>query len=117
MVELFLWMIIAYGMSNIVVYGKIFNKPRTLIKTWGELDNLPLSDFGKFLTDMMSCMMCFSFHAGWFLSLTMFSPSYELFFDDLMFSWFFDALFASGSVWIINSIVEWFEENRPKITN
>jgi hypothetical protein len=28
-------------------------------------------------------------------------------------SWFFDAFLSSGSVWIINSIVEWFEENRP----
>jgi hypothetical protein len=28
-------------------------------------------------------------------------------------SWFFDAFLASGSTWIINSIIEWFEENRP----
>jgi hypothetical protein len=29
-------------------------------------------------------------------------------------SWFLDGMLASGSVWAINSIVEWFEENRPK---
>jgi hypothetical protein len=23
-------------------------------------------------------------------------------------------MFASGSVWAINTIIEWFEENRPK---
>jgi hypothetical protein len=28
-------------------------------------------------------------------------------------SWFFDGMLASGSVWAINAIVEWFEENRP----
>jgi hypothetical protein len=31
-----------------------------------------------------------------------------------MASWFFDGMLASGSVWAINAIVEWFEENRPK---
>jgi hypothetical protein len=30
------------------------------------------------------------------------------------YSWFFDGMLASGSVWAINAIVEWFEENRPK---
>jgi hypothetical protein len=29
-------------------------------------------------------------------------------------SWFFDGMLASGSTWAINSIIEWFEENRPK---
>jgi hypothetical protein len=28
-------------------------------------------------------------------------------------SWFFDGMLSSGSVWAINSIVEWYEENRP----
>jgi hypothetical protein len=29
-------------------------------------------------------------------------------------SWFFDGMIASGFVWGLNSIIEWFEENRPK---
>ena len=29
------------------------------------------------------------------------------------FGVFFDGMLASGSVWAINAIVEWFEENRP----
>jgi hypothetical protein len=113
MIQLLLWTIIAYGMSNIVVYGKIFNKPRNLIRKWGENDNLPFSDFGKFITEMMSCMMCFSFHGGWFLSFTIYSPTYEILDITQWISWFFDGMFASGAVWAINAIVEWFEENRP----
>jgi len=35
-------------------------------------------------------------------------------FMDFGISWFFDGMLASGSVWAINSIIEWFEENRPK---
>jgi hypothetical protein len=27
---------------------------------------------------------------------------------------FFDGMFSAGVVWAINSIVEYFEENRPK---
>jgi hypothetical protein len=31
-----------------------------------------------------------------------------------LFDIFFDGMFAAGSVWAINSIVEFFEENRIK---
>jgi hypothetical protein len=27
-------------------------------------------------------------------------------------SWFFDGLFASGGVWAVNSIIEWFENKK-----
>ena len=27
---------------------------------------------------------------------------------------FFDGMLASGGVWAINAIVEWFEQNRPE---
>jgi hypothetical protein len=29
-------------------------------------------------------------------------------------SWFFDGILSSGAVWVINAIVEYYEENRPK---
>lgn len=114
MTQLLLWMIMAYGLSNIVVYGSIFNTPRNAIRKWGENNQYPLSDLGKFLTDMISCMMCFGFHCGWFLSLFVFSPVHEILGLTQYTSWFFDAFLASGSVWAINSIIEWFETNRPK---
>jgi len=114
MIQLLAWIIIAYGMSNIVVYGKIFNGPRNLIRKWGENEHLPFSEFGQFLTDMMSCMMCFGFHGGWFLALTIYSPVHEILEVTPWVSWFFDGMLASGSVWAINSIIEWFETNRPQ---
>jgi hypothetical protein len=33
------------------------------------------------------------------------------------YSWFFDGLMASGAVWAINAIIEWFEQNRPTNSN
>jgi hypothetical protein len=113
MTQLILWMIITYGLSNIVVYGSIFNGPRNTIKKWGENEKYPFSDFGKFLTNMMACMMCFGFHCGWFLSISIYSPVHEILGVSSWSSWFFDGFLASGAAWIINSIVEWFEENRP----
>jgi hypothetical protein len=59
-------------------------------------------------------MMCFGFHCGWFLSISIYSPVHEILGVTSIVSWFFDSMLASGSVWAINSIIEWFEENRPK---
>lgn len=112
MTQLLTWMIMAYGLSNIVVYGSIFNGPREFIRKWSE-DGLFLKPTAQFIKDMTSCMMCFGFHCGWFLSIFVYSPVHDILGLTQYSSWFFDAFLASGSVWIINSIIEWFEENRP----
>jgi hypothetical protein len=109
-------MIMAYGLSNIVVYGSIFNGPRNFINKWGD-SKYPLNGFGAFLSKMISCMMCFGFHCGWFLSLLVYSPVHELLGVNMYYSWFFDGMLASGSVWAINAIIEWFEVNRPSPNN
>lgn len=112
MTQLMLWMVMTYGISNIVVYGSIFNGPRETIRKWSE-GYYPFKDFGMFIKNMTSCMMCFGFHCGWFLSISVYSPVHELLGTNLLVSWFFDGAFSSGAVWAINAIVEWFEENRP----
>jgi hypothetical protein len=113
MTQLVLWVIIAYGLSNIVVYGSIFGGPREFIRKWSEGIDYPFNGFGVFLKEMTSCMMCFGFHCGWFLSISIYSPVHEILGVNPFASWFFDSMLASGSTWAINSIVEWFEENRP----
>ena len=112
--QLLVWMITAYGLSNIVVYGSIFNGPRTAINKAANNPNFPLQGFFIFLSNMIKCMMCFGFHCGWFLSIVLYSPIHENLNMSPWTSWFFDGMLASGSVWAINAIVEWFEENRPK---
>jgi hypothetical protein len=113
MAQLVLWMIMAYGISNILVYGSIFNGPRNFINKWGDSKYL-LNGFGAFLSKMLSCMMCCSVWVGFFYGIFLYSPVHELLGVTDMVSWFFDGMLASGSVWAINAIVEWFEENRPK---
>jgi hypothetical protein len=114
MVQLLLWMIMAYGISNILVYGSIFNGPRNFINKWGENEPAAFSEFAAFLSKMLACMMCCSVWIGFFYGIFLYSPVHELLGVTDMVSWFFDGMLASGSVWAINAIVEWFEENRPK---
>ena len=113
MVQLLLWMVMAYGMSNILVYGSIFNGPRNFINKWGD-SKYPLNGFGAFLSKMLSCMMCCSVWIGFFYGIFLYSPVHEILGVSSWTSWFFDGMLASGSVWAINSIIEWYEMNRPK---
>ncbi len=117
MTQLVLWSIMAYGLSNIVVYGSIFAGPRKFINKWANNEYAPLQGLGRFLEGMTSCMMCFGFHCGWFLSLLVYSPVHEILGLTSYASWFFDAMLSSGAVWAINSIIEWFEQNRPSNNN
>lgn len=110
--NILVWFILNYGLMNIMVYGSIFEGIRNFFKEWGE-SYLPFNSLGRFISGILSCPMCFGFHSGWFLSLIIFSPTNNLFDTPTSYSWFFDGILSSGAVWVINSIVEWFEENRP----
>ena len=51
---------------------------------------------------------------GFFLGIFVYSPVNELLGVNPYVSWFFDGMLALGATWMINSIIEWFETNRPK---
>jgi hypothetical protein len=107
---LLLFFIAAYGMSNILVYGSIFESTRNFIT---EMGSIPYLGFiFKFVSDLLGCMMCTSTWVGFFFGLFVMSPFMILVGVNPSYSWFFDGMLASGAVWGINSIVEWFEENR-----
>lgn len=112
MTQLLLWMIMAYGMTNILVYGSIFKEMRDTIKRWGENEIVPFNGFFNFISGIVSCMMCCSTWVGFFFGIFVYSPVHEMLGITNWGSWFFDGLLASGAVWAINAIVEWFEENR-----
>ena len=114
MTQLLLFMIMAYGMSNILVYGSIFNGPRDFIRKKSEDKSSIFQSQFQFLIDMLSCMMCTSTWVGFFFGIFLYSPVNIFLEVTPWISWFFDGMLASGAVWAINSIVEWFEENRPK---
>ena len=114
MTQLFLWMVMTYGISNILVYGSIFNGPRNKINAWAENEDSFLYGLWVFLSDMLKCMMCTPTWVGFFFGIFLYSPVHQILEVNSYVSWFFDGMLASGSVWAINSIIEWFETNRPK---
>ena len=99
--EILIWILSAYGMSQIIVFGSIFQN----LREWFIRNS-------KFFGDLVQCMMCTSTWVGFFLSLAFFSPTGSLITIPYT-NIFFDGMLASGSVWALNSIVEWFEKNVP----
>ena len=112
-IQILTWFILSYGLMNIMVYGSIFQGLRDFFKNMGDNPHTPLRFIFEFISGILSCPMCFSFHGGWFLSLVIFSPVHTLFGIPIWGSWFFDGILSSGAVWAINAIVEYYEENRP----
>ena len=87
-----LWFIFAaYGLTQILVYGTIFNKIRPS-KNW-------LNGFGE----LFHCPMCMGFHVGWFLMLL--SPYTELFnFEVSVINYLLLGSLSSGTSYILNMI-------------
>ena len=117
MTQLLVWCLTIYGISNVGVYGKILNGFRDKIEIWGNDPTNKSHGFFHFLREMMRCMMCLPMWIGFFSGILLYSPIHELLNVNSGISWFFDGCLASGTTWIINSIVEWFEENRPSNNN
>ena len=99
--EVLIWILAAYGMSQILVFGSIFEG----LRNWA-------TKHITFFGDLLGCMMCTSTWVGFFFSLAFYSPTKDLITIPYTHI-FFDGMLASGSVWALNAIVEWFEENKP----
>lgn len=115
MISLVIFMLVAYGMTTIMVYGSIFNGLRNEIHKLGSDDGFVLiRSIFKFISELIQCMLCTSTWVGFFLSLVFFSPIHNFIGLNEYVSVFFDGMLSAGSVWAINAIIEWFEENRPQ---
>lgn len=103
-----LFILIAYGFSNIIVYGSIFKKLRDY------LDKVSPKFWGK----LFSCMMCFPTWVGFFLSIFFFSPTMyyglaDFGFGNSVTSVFFDGILASGTTWLLHTFQEMMERAFP----
>jgi hypothetical protein len=101
--------VMAYGFTNIMVYGSIFANLRTKIYNIGESRIPIISPIFHFISGILSCMMCCSTWVGFFLSVFFYSPAQELMNFTPYWSWFFDGCLASGAVWTVNALVEHWE--------
>lgn len=103
MTHILFWIFAAYGMTSILVWGSIFEKFREFIKSKSKI-------FG----DLISCTLCTSTWVGFFMSLCFNGLTQKLFEVPWVLGFFFDGMFTAGAVWILNSIIEFFEESRIK---
>lgn len=101
MIILFFWAFAAYGITSIIVWGSIFESLRENIKKRS-----------KFFGDLISCVLCTSTWVGFILSILTGGMSIYLFDINYVFGVFLDGMFTCGIVWLINSISEFYEENR-----
>jgi len=86
--ELLTFILCAYGLTQILVYGKIFSRLRPKKGALGKLAN---------------CPMCMGFHVGWILMLL--SPFTELFnFDVSVVNFFLLGWLSSGTSYILNML-------------
>jgi len=106
-----IFILINYGISNIVVHGSIFNGFRGF---WNRVNP-------GFFGTLFSCMICFPTWSGFIVS-TIFqlmgydnlSPLASQGVDNIYLSVFLDGCIASGAVFFIHIIEEWFELNAPR---
>ena len=79
----------AYGLTQILVYGKVFDAIRPT-KGW--------------LGGLFKCPMCIGFHVGWILMLL--SPYTELFnFDVTPVNYLILGCLSSGTSYVLNMII------------
>lgn len=105
---IFYYIFVTYGLTNILVFGKIFDMPRNWV-----MKKIP------FLKGLLTCMMCLSTWMGMLASFFFWSPVMALNIENPILDWhygmfyplamFLDAMFTSGTVWIIHTIQETFE--------
>ena len=86
--ELLTFILCAYGLTQILVYGKIFSRLRPKKGKLGELAN---------------CPMCMGFHVGWFLCIL--SPWAELItFDATLVNAFMLGCLSSATSYVLNMV-------------
>jgi len=97
---LIFWILAAYGMTSILVWGSFFDSTRTFIKK-----------HSKFFGDLISCTLCTSTWVGFFMSIVLGGLTGKFFETFWLLEIFWDGMFTAGSVWALNAIIEYFEDN------
>ena len=104
--EIILIVLVTYGISNIIVFGSLFEKLRDTAQLFSP----------NFWGKLLNCMMCTPFWVGFFLSLgallsgyTQFSPFYNVGLENIYLAIFLDSCLLSGTTWLIHTVQEYLE--------
>jgi len=103
-----IWVLFAYGLCNILIFGSNFNWWRDLLKWFG---TGPYS-----LYKLFTCFMCLPTWVGFFMSyvtktyLNCYNPSYSYGIDHFWVGVFVDGIITSGAVWLVHTLQEKMEK-------
>ena len=102
-----LFLLVGYGISNIIVFGSIFESMRNWFQRWSP----------NFFGQLTSCMICLPTWVGFILSYglsllgyTNLTPFGSLGLDNIWLRVFLDGCLTSGVVWLIHTLQEHFEK-------
>jgi hypothetical protein len=98
--DLVVFLLVAYGIANIMVFSSIF-------RWWRELW---IRYSPNFFGELFTCMICLPFWIGVFLSIVGVSISENYIDVPNIISWLLDGALASGGVWLIHTIQEKLEK-------
>jgi len=106
--EVLLFIGVSYGISNIIVFGSIFDKMRCFFEKHNP----------GFLGQLFTCMICLPTWVGFILSYgfhllgyPQLTPFGSIGLDVLWLKVFLDGCLVSGAVWFIHTIQERLEEH------
>lgn len=108
--EIILFLLVTYSISNIIVYNTI--------PIWGRIYNFIDRISPHYLGKMLSCMMCLPTWVGFGLSFlfikmgyNQFSPFTQFGIDAIWLAIFLDGCIASGFTWLLHTIQEALEKD------
>ena len=117
--KLLIFLLVAYGMSNIVIFGSIFKGWRDF---WTKVSP-------KFWGSLFTCFICLPTWLGFFGSWLIWSPTehYQIVTEGLnlhlftipkgLISVFLDGCLTSGAVWLLHTVQESLERHYSNIDN
>lgn len=102
--NLFIFVLLGYGITNILVFGNIFEFWR----------NFTINHSPNFFGKLFSCPLCLSMWVGIFLSLLFHiigvnTPLIEYGVHIPLLAIFLDGCLSSGSVWLLHTLQEHLE--------
>lgn len=93
--DLLIWILCCYGMSFIILWGSIFDKPRNWIK-----------NHSTFFGDLLSCIVCTGTWVGFFMSIALWSPTTQYFNSYWIINLLADGCLSAATCYIINLLTE-----------
>ena len=111
--ELIIYSFLCYGASNIIMYGSIFG--------WLRKSAAYLGTGDYSIYKLLTCMMCLPTWVGFFFSYVLISLDLSDYLPindstgNIYLIVFLNGVIASGTVYLINTVVEYFEAK--SITN